>query len=196
MQNFPLQKIFPLTPERWVDFETLFGERGAYSGCWCMYWRMKRSEFMKTSGVERKAAIKALVDSGVVPGVLLYEDGIPIGWCSIGPREDFPPLERSKTIKRIDDQPVWSIVCFFINRKFRRRGVMTLLIKGAVAYAQSQGAKIIEAYPTDMQIPELDGKKLIGYHGFMGIASAFRRTGFMEVARASDYQPIMRYFIT
>jgi len=154
---------------------------------------MKRSEFMKITGEDRKASMYNLMASGVVPGLLLYEDGIPIGWCSIGPREDFPRLEHSKTIKRIDDQPVWSIVCFFINRRFRRQGVMRLLIKGAVDYAQSQGAKIVEAYPTDMQHPNLEGKKLTGYHGFMGIASAFRKAGFIEVGRASDYQAIMRY---
>jgi hypothetical protein len=74
--------------------------------------------------------------------------------------------------------------------------MMTRLICGAIDFAQSQGAKIIEAYPTDMQTPDLENKNLTGYHGFMGIASAFRKIGFKEVGRASNHQLIMRYVIS
>jgi RimJ/RimL family protein N-acetyltransferase len=196
MVNFQQYSIFPLTPDRWGDFQTLFGERGAYSGCWCMYWRIKRSEFNQATRDERKAAMHALINQGTMPGILLYEGSSPIGWCSIGPREDFPPLQRSTTLKPVDDQEVWSIVCFFINKKQRRQGMMTRLICGAIDFAQSQGAKIIEAYPTDMQTPDLENKNLTGYHGFMGIASAFRKIGFKEVGRASNHQLIMRYVIS
>jgi GNAT superfamily N-acetyltransferase len=187
--------VHPLTSERWSDFETLFGEHGAYAGCWCTFWQLKRSEFMKMRGEERKAAMRALVDTGVVPGVMLYEEGQAIGWCSIGPREGFPPLERSKTLKRIDDQPVWSIVCFFISKTQRKNGGMTRLLKGAVDYARQQGARVVEGYPINLQAPKFEGKKLIGYSGFMGIASAFRAAGFVEVGRASETQLIMRHMI-
>jgi len=187
--------IKPLTKEHWQDFEALFGDKGAYGGCWCMFWRMKRSEFMKSSGEDRKQAMNALVNSGTIPGLLLYEGDKPIGWCSVGPREQFYPLERSKTLLRVDDQPVWSLVCFYIDRKFRKHGVMTLLIQSAIDFVKAQGGQIIEAYPTDMQSAKLGGKNLTGYHGFMGIASAFRKAGFVEVGRANDVQLIMRYKI-
>ncbi|MEA3454319.1 MAG: hypothetical protein U9R12_05240, partial [Candidatus Caldatribacteriota bacterium] len=34
----------PLTTERWKDLEALFGERGAYDGCLCMWCRLKRPQ--------------------------------------------------------------------------------------------------------------------------------------------------------
>lgn len=188
--------IEPLTPEKWQDFENLFGERGAYAGCWCMWWRMKRSEFMKSSREERKQAMQAIVNSGIIPGLLLYDDNKSVGWCSIGPREQFFPLERSKTLVRVDDQPVWSLVCFFIDQKHRKQGVMIQLIQGAIDFVKAQGGKIIEAYPTDLHLAELEGKNLTVYHGFMGIASTFQKAGFVEVGRANDVQLIMRYTIT
>lgn len=189
-------QVFPLTQERWSDFEDLFGVKGAFAGCWCMYWRMTSSEFNKLPGEQRKARMQALVNSGTIPGLLLYDGSTPIGWCSLGPRESFPHLVKSKTIIPIDDQPGWSIVCFYIQKKYRRQGVMEALINGAVAFSKTQEARILEAYPTDMQSEIMTGKKLSGYHGYMGIASAFRRAGFIEVGRVNDVQSIMRYAIS
>ena len=100
----------------------------------------------------------------------------------------------SRILKRVDDQPVWSIVCFFINKTYRRQGV-TRLLAGAVAYAVSQGAKIIEGYPIDMQAEQLQGKRLTGFSGYMGIASVYRALGFTEAGLASDTQLIMRYTV-
>src|SRR5262245_64436702 len=101
----------PLTPERWSDVESLFGPRGACGGCWCMWWRLKRSTFNQQKGDRNKAAFKAVVDSGDAPGILAYAKGIPIGWCAVAPRESYSALERSSILMRIDDEPVWSIVC-------------------------------------------------------------------------------------
>jgi hypothetical protein len=99
-----------LTPDRWGDLEELFGARGACGGCWCMLWRLKRSEFEKQKGAQNKAAFKAVVDSGEAPGILAYANGSPIGWCALAPRETYPSLGRSRVLKRIDYKPVWSIV--------------------------------------------------------------------------------------
>src|SRR5690606_24036668 len=104
-------------------------------------------------------------------------------------------LENSRILKRVDDQPVWSIVCFFVDKSARKQGLMTEMIKGAVNYAQKKGAKIIEGYPIDMQSEKLAGQKLNSYAGYMGIASAYREAGFVEAGRASETQIIMRYKI-
>ncbi len=182
----------PLTPERWGDLERLFGPQGACSGCWCMWWRLSRAEFSRQTGAERKAGLKALVDAGQVPGILAYLGDEPIAWVAVGPRPGFASLERSRTLKRVDDQPVWAIVCFFIARPYRRQGLMTELIRGAVAYAAAQGAPIVEAYPVDPGGASVHG----GTQGYMGLISAFRRAGFVEVARRTPRQAVMRYTIT
>ncbi len=178
----------PVTPDRWGDLERLFGVHGAYAGCWCMWWRLSRAEFSRRSAAERRAGLKELVDTGHPPGILAYADGEPIAWVSIGPRESFPPLERSRTLKRVDDRPVWSIVCFFVAKPHRNQGLMVRLLEGAVAYAASQGAQVVEGYPSDPGDARVNG----GSEGFMGLESAFRKAGFAEVARPSARRPIMR----
>lgn len=186
-------KVFPAAKDRWEDLENLFGSNGAYANCWCTFWRLKRVDFNWMKGEEKKAILQNLTESGQVPGMIAYVDEQPVGWCSIGPREGFYALENSRILKRIDEKPVWSIVCFFIAKRFRRQGVMSALIHGSVQYALEHGAEVIEAYPIDMQTEKLSGKKLSGCSGYMGLASAFRTAGFIKVKEASETQLIMRY---
>jgi GNAT superfamily N-acetyltransferase len=183
-------EFHPVTPERWHDLENLFGKNGAYGNCWCMWWRMPRSQFDKQTGQQKRQAFKDFVHSGEVPGLLAYADHQPIAWCSVAPREAFPVLERSRTLKRVDEQPVWSIVCFFVAKPFRRQGLMARMLEAAVQYAQEHGAKIIESYPVEVKETSLSGAS-----GFTCIASALKEAGFVEVLRRSENRPIMRYFI-
>ena len=115
-------KFEPLTKKHWDDFEALFGVRGASGGCWCMWWRLKRSEFEKNKGKRNKEAMSNIVNSGEIPGILAYSDNKPIAWCSVAPREKYPSLEKSRVLKRIDDKPAWSIACFLL--------ISTIEIKG------------------------------------------------------------------
>lgn len=179
-------EIHPLTPERWTDFETLFGPKGAYSGCWCMWWRLPRSEFNRQQGEGNRLGLKALVESSAPTGLLAYLDGVPAGWISLAPREDYPALERSRVLKRVDDQPVWSIVCFYIHRKARRRGLMSALIDAAGEFAAAHGAGILEAYPI------ITGENAPPVSTYMGNLDVFLRAGFVEVARPKPKRPILR----
>lgn len=185
----------PVTRERWADLEAVFGEKGAYGGCWCMFWRLERSEYKAQSGEDHKRVMQTLVEANHVPGLIAYVDGVPAAWCAIAPRDDMIALEKSRILKRIDDQPVWSITCFFVAKPYRQHGLMPQLVRAAVDYAAQQGARIIEGYPIDMQSPKLLGQKLNTYAGYMGIAAAFRAVGFEEVGRASETQLIMRFYV-
>jgi GNAT superfamily N-acetyltransferase len=186
----PLDLEFrPVTPERWPDLEVLFGEHGAYGGCWCMWWRLTRSEFAEHLGQGNKEAFKGIVEAGEVPGLLAYADRKPVAWCSVAPRETFPALERSRTLKRVDNKPVWSIVCFFVARSARRQGVMVKLLRAAVEYARAHDAKIVEGYPVEPT------ERLSGSSGFTGIVSTFRQAGFVEVLSRLVTRPIMRYVV-
>ena len=61
-------EFHPVTSDRWTDFERLFGERGACGGCWCMLWRLKRSEFERQKGRANKESMRRLIVSGEIPG--------------------------------------------------------------------------------------------------------------------------------
>ena len=180
----------PLTPDRWSDFEKLFGEQGAYGGCWCMWWRITRREFEENGSKGNREHMKMLVDAGEVPGIVAYEADHPIGWCSIAPRETYGALERSPVLRRVDDQPVWSLVCFYIHKISRGRGLSGALIDAAVHYAASQGAKIVEAYPvrsTAERVPPISI--------FMGLPRFFEQHNFKVVAEPSRNRLIMRRWI-
>jgi GNAT superfamily N-acetyltransferase len=183
-------EFHPLTSSRWNNLEQLFGPRGACGGCWCMWWRLPRSEFLRNRGEQNRKALKNIVDSGKVPGVLAYLDSKPIGWCAFAPRNEYPTLERSRILKKVDDNPVWSVACFFVAKEFRHKGVMVKLLQSVIEYVKHNGGKIVEGYPKDQT-----GKPSPDPFVFTGIASSFHRVGFVEVARRSDTRPIMRYRI-
>jgi len=183
-------EVFSVDNTRWDDFEKLFGEKGACGGCWCMSWRLKKSEFEKQKGSGNKNAMKNLVEKNEIVGILAYLDGEPIGWCAVAPREKYIRLEKSRVLKRIDDQPVWSITCLYISKFNRRKGISAELIKAAVSYCKLNKAIIVEAYPTvpyDNKVPDA--------FLWTGIPSAFEEVGFLLVEKRSKWKLMMRYYI-
>lgn len=180
-------RVLPATPERWDDLERLFGPRGACAGCWCMWWRRERGEWSKGQGEGNRRALRSVVRGGDPPGLIAYFDGRPAGWIALAPREAYPRLERSRHFKPLDDRPVWSVTCFFVAREFRRRGLTVRLLKAAADHARRRGATMLEGYPVE------PGKgRMADAWVFTGLASAFLRAGFREVARPSRTRPIMR----
>lgn len=183
-------RCLPATPSRWADVEKLFGPRGACAGCWCMWPRLTGAEFRRGRGDGNKRALRRLIAAGGTPGMIAYRGSEPVGWCGFSPREQYLRLERSRVMARVDDQPVWSVVCFFVDRSARRSGVTTALLQAAVAHATKHGARIIEGYPL-----EAHGRKLADTFAWFGLASAFESAGFKEVARRSATRPVMRYVV-
>ncbi len=181
-------KFKELREESWSDFENLFGSNGACGGCWCMWWKLSRKEFETNKGDGNRKLQKEIVESRKIPGIIAYVDNEPSGWCAIEPRESYPRLDGSRILKPVDDQPVWSVTCFFVSKKFRLQGLSVELLKTAVKHALKNGADIIEGYPVEAKEKKVDA---FVYHG---TASAFLKAGFNEVARRSETRPIMRYY--
>ena len=180
-------KTFPATPARWKDVEQLFGDRGACGGCWCMFWRIPRKQYEASKGGENKRAFKSIIDSGCKPGVIAYTGKDPIGWCAVAPRSSYVGLERSRILRPIDDEPVWSISCLFVAKGFRRQGVSTKLVVAAAELAKRQGARILEGYPVQPTNNNMSDAFL--WHG---VPATFSAAGFKEVLRRSPSRPIMR----
>lgn len=177
----------PATKAEWKSLVELFGERGACAGCWCMWWRLKRSVWKANQGDGNKRLLKKAIDSGVVPGILAFDGETAIGWCSVAPREEFPGLESSRTLKAIDDVPVWSIVCLFVDKEYRRQGVAVRLIKAAAAFVKKSGGRMVEGYPV------ISRKGLMpDAFAFTGVPSAFEQAGFEVVKRPTPSRAIVR----
>lgn len=180
--------IHPLTPDRWDDLVDLFGpERGASSGCWCMWWRMPRAEWRAAPRNDKRDRFRAIVEAGPPPGVLAYAGVLAVGWCAVGPRSSLPVMNSSRVaapLDRIDG--VWAVNCFYVRAGHRGQGMMRALLDGAVDLAAAEGAEVVEACPIE------PARKLTWGEGYHGIASVFRASGFKEVARRSPTRPLMQ----
>lgn len=178
----------PLTPALWPALEDLFGpERGADGGCWCLWWRMTGREFQARGRAGRKTAFRTLVETGVPLGVLALEGETAVGWCAVAPRSELPKLERSRVAKPVEPDPeTWMINCFYVRSGYRRSGLMRPLIEAAVGYAAAKGATAVEACPIE------PARRLQWNEGFVGLASAFADTGFVQIARRSPTRPLLR----
>jgi GNAT superfamily N-acetyltransferase len=180
----------PLDKTRWKDFETLFGERGACGGCWCMSWRSSKSEFEKNKGAGNRQKMKQLVKAGEPIGIIAYARQQPIAWCAVAPREKYIRLEHSRVLKRFDDESVWSIPCFFIAKEFRRKGLSVEILKWVITYCRRKDVKILEAYPIYPYASNMPAA-----FAWTGFVSSFTKAGFRIAKKWSNARPIMRYFI-
>ncbi len=174
-------EVLPATADRFDDVALLLGPGDPNApACWCLYFRLTSSEFSKVKGAARPAQLEALCAREVSPGMVAYLDGVPVGWCALGPRSEFGRLERSRTIPKVDDRPVWSVVCFVVRPGYRRRGVAGALLEGAVAYARSRGAAAIEGYPVDT-----GGTRISTAFAYVGSTTMFERAGFERVVETA-----------
>ncbi len=179
--------VQPLAPEGWRAFAALFRTNRVTDGCWCMWFREPTSAFRAQEGAGNRDAFRRIVKGGPSPGVIAYLDGRAVGWCAVAPREEYGRLQRSRTLAPVDDTPVWSITCFFIDPACRGQGVAAALIEGAAALAAQHGARVIEADPVDP-----GGGRIGAEDAYHGVVSMFRAAGFTEAARRSGRRPIMR----
>lgn len=181
----------PLTLKNWSRFTELFGEHGASGNCWCMYYRLDNKSFkegQKNGGNYEK--MHELVKHGKQVGLLCFLGEKAVGWCALSPREDFIRLEKSRIHKRLDDEPVWSVPCFYIDKKYRDSGVSGDMLRGAIRFAEENGIKILEGYPA---IPVKD--RIPDAFAWYGIYGTFEKAGFEVEDNKSPNRPLMRYHV-
>jgi len=184
-------KCVELTPDLWPDLERLFGPNGACGGCWCMWWRVERGGKLweDTKGEKAKRIFKRLVTTGQAHGILAFAGEEPVGWCSFGPRTDFPRMERMRAYRPPDAAEVWSINCFFISRAWRGQGVARELLAAAVRACRRHSVKILEGYPVT---PTKAGKQLPAAFSWMGPFNIFEEQGFQVVQADPPSKPLVR----
>ena len=189
-------EVHPLTPARMKDLATLFGQGGDPKWCWCSFFRLRNVDFQNATQASNRKVLESAVRTTAAdhraPGLVAYRDGEPIGWVSLGPRDDYERLQHSKVLAPIDDKPVWSIVCFVVSKKARKQGVARALLDAAVDYAREHGARLLEGYPV-----ETDGQRVPAASAYKGTVGMFGGAGFKVVERrqanrTSSVRPIVR----
>ncbi len=176
-----LIEVFPATNGRWPDIQTLFAGHGAL-GCWCQYWRQSSRAYRNGSPGSGEQNLRHQVAEGPPPGMVAYLNGEPAGWLGFWPRNKMERLVRSRTIPKVDEQQVWSIVCFMVRAGYRRQGVARALLAGAIHFARDFGVQMLEAYPID---PE-DGRIDVTF-GYVGFTPMFESAGFQRIAETTAH---------
>ena len=169
-------------PETWPDLARLFEARGAPKYCWCTLWLPGAGRAADGSAGKR-AILRRLANEGIQIGLIAYLDGDPAGWCAVAPRDNYRALGG-------DVYPpgtcIWSVVCFFVPRPLRGRGLMTRLLRAACDAATAGGADVIEGYPVDADSPS---------YKFMGLVGTFAGAGFEEFGRIGLRRHAMRRWL-
>ncbi|MGH9887881.1 MAG: GNAT family N-acetyltransferase [bacterium] len=176
-------RIAPLDQSNWPALEALFREGGDPRWCWCQHWRLRSKDMAAAKVPQLRERLHAQAASDEPPGLVAFDGERAVGWVSLGPRTDFERIVLSKVIPKIDDRPVWSIVCFAVSETARGQGVARALLDAAVEHARSRGAVAVEAYPVALP----DTGSIPAEAVFTGTLPMFERAGFRVVAdRASD----------
>ena len=184
----------PISETPWADVQQVFATRGDPAGCWCQYFKMPNAEWRATSRETKSERLREQTESGnPPPGLIAYLDGEPVGWCAVEPRQRYPRILTSKVVtlastEPLEDQTVWAVTCFVVRVGYRRRGVSTALIEGAVAWARENGARVLEGYPVDSAVRR-NASSADLYHGTVGL---FEAAGFTVAAQPWPGRALMR----
>ncbi|MFV0633258.1 GNAT family N-acetyltransferase [Demequina sp.] len=176
--------VVPATADRWDDVRTILGPKSLDTpSCWCLSMRVSSGDprIKGKPNTARPELLRELCGEAIPPGVLAYEGDKVIGWCSVSPRDSYHRLQRSRVIPKVDDVPVWSVVCFVVRAGHRRQGVAGVLLEGAVDYARAHGAPMIEGYPADT-----GGDRIDVASAYVGTVSLFERHGFVRAMETSS----------
>jgi GNAT superfamily N-acetyltransferase len=175
-------EVHPATADRFADVAAVLGPKKAgVPVCWCLTYRIPNAEDHVLRGEDRPARLRRFCEQEPPPGLIGYVDGQPAGWVSVGPRDGLPRLRRSRTIPRVDDTAVWSVVCFVVRSAFRGRGVTRALLAGAVDHARRHDAPAVEGYPVDPGEGRISATL-----AHVGTTSLFESAGFQRVARTAS----------
>ncbi|MGB7622468.1 MAG: GNAT family N-acetyltransferase [Terriglobia bacterium] len=178
-----------LRPDLWPALESLFGINGACGGCWCQAWRIEKGErWAEVKGAVAKARLRKGVRKRSMFGILAFVANKPVGWCTFGPRDSFPRLNRAPSLQCDDSTEVWSLPCFFVARGFRRKGVAGALLKPALTAMSRQGVRLAEGYPSK---PDKAGR-YIDTFAWTGTLSLFRKAGFTRVGNPTSSKQRVR----
>jgi GNAT superfamily N-acetyltransferase len=176
--------IRPATRSDMPAVAALFGAKGACAGCWCMYWGRLKADWDSGRGDANRRALEKEMRAGHTHAVLAFAGDETVGWCRVGPRDGFPRLGKSRKLKRAQSpEATWSVVCFFVRRDWRGKGVGRSLLEAAAAHAFAQGAAVVEGYPVR---PATSAKRLPDVFAWTGTRSLFETAGFRPAADSVD----------
>lgn len=166
--------IKPLGVATWDAFAQL-AERhnGVWNGCWCT-WFHPASPEKRVSPEGNRAFKQRMVLEGKAHAALVFDGDVAVGWCQFGSPAELPSIYHLKEYNAgLYKAPDYRLTCFFVDRNYRRKGVATVALRGALDLIAKAGGGVVEAYPQDTQ-----GRRTSGSFLYNGTRSLFEQAGF------------------
>jgi GNAT superfamily N-acetyltransferase len=170
--------IRPLTPQTWPAFAALVERHnGIFGGCWCTYFHSIERDPERTYESNRDLKC-GLVESGRAHAALVFDADEAVGWAEYGPPEELPNLHhRAEYERELQTLPDYRVTCIFVDRRYRRRGVAALALRGALDLIARAGGGVVEGYPHDMS-KQPEGKKMSSSFLYNGTRRMYEEAGF------------------
>jgi GNAT superfamily N-acetyltransferase len=172
--------VKPLDGTTWPDFARLVEKHdGVWGGCWCMSFHLDQRGFANRTVSQNKSEKERRVRKGRAHAALVYDGSVAVGWCQFGPTEELPRIKNKRAyLDGLNDLPDWRITCFFVDRDYRRKGVASFALKGALREISRLGGGSVESYPE-----EAEGRPVSSSFLHNGTVSMFEREGFKRSRR-------------
>ncbi len=166
--------VRPLDEATWPDFARLVEKHnGVWGGCWCMAFHPEGVGRSKTPAQNRSEKERR-VREGRAHAALVYDGATCVGWCQFGSPDELPRIKNKRAyLESPADPPDWRITCFFVDKAYRRRGVASCALAGALQQIASLGGGTVESYPECV-----DDRPVAGSFLHNGTVAMFEHYGF------------------
>jgi GNAT superfamily N-acetyltransferase len=187
--------VRPLGPDTWEAFARLAGRNnGVWNGCWCTWFHASVAERGgKDRTAESNRALKQrLVSEDRAHAALVFDGAEAVAWCQYGTVAELPNIKHRKEYEAaLDRLPDYRLTCFFVDSKYRRKGVAGVALQGALQLIADAGGGVVEAYPQDT-----GGQKVSASFLYGATRSLFEQAGFSYVRHQGKNHCVMRKVVS
>ena len=171
-------KIRPLAPDTWPAFAGLVERHnGVFGGCWCTYFHSLTRDKDRTYESNRDLKCQ-LVEDGRAHAALVFDGNEAVAWAEYGPPGELPNIHHRQDYEAgLVEAPDYRVTCIFVDRRYRRRGVAALALRGALDQISQAGGGVVEGYPHDMS-KQPEGKKMSSSFLYNGTRRMYEEAGF------------------
>src|SRR4051812_37031626 len=118
----------PLSAETWPPYAALIRRHnGVWGGCWCMGFHPEG--FSESNPANKEARVR----EGRAHAALVFDGEVCVGWCQFGSPEELSRIKHKRAYTALEREPPdWRITCFFVDSKYRKQGVASAALAGAL----------------------------------------------------------------
>jgi GNAT superfamily N-acetyltransferase len=171
-------RIRPLESRTWDAFAAL-AERhnGVWNGCWCN-WFHCYPDPPERKELGNREFKHQLVERGAAHAAVVFDGEDAVAWAQYGTVAELPNIHHRKEWEQgLERRPDYRITCLFVDRRFRRSGMASVAVRGALGLIADAGGGLVEAYPHDLP----PGKKTSSSFLYNATRTMYEQLGF-------DYQ--------